>query len=268
MLNIIHIARFEVFRLFGSRRGWVSLIGFALVWAMLLYYVIFRASRLLARDGGSSLVGAALEYLGMDQLTNWRVPELAVYWLLALILLPFFCIALTADQTASDRARGTLRFLSLRSTRWQIFFGRYCGQMLLLFLFVGLSLLSTLPVTLYRDGAAMGGWIELAPAVLLNLLIVLLPYAALMALVSAMAKSARQATIYAIILWVITWFLARYLQAYFPQLSFLDWVMPGSQIPGLIRVVGWDAINFALIPLLQTVVLLAAGLFTLQTRDL
>ena len=114
----------------------------------------------------------------------------------------------------------------------------------------------------------MGGWIELAPAVLLNLLIVLLPYAALMALVSAMAKSARQATIYAIILWVITWFLARYLQAYFPQLSFLDWVMPGSQIPGLIRVVGWDAINFALIPLLQTVVLLAAGLFTLQTRDL
>ena len=85
MLNIIHIARFEVFRLFGSRRGWVSLIGFALVWAMLLYYVIFRASRLLARDGGSSLAGAALEYLGMDQLTNWRVPELAVYWLLALI---------------------------------------------------------------------------------------------------------------------------------------------------------------------------------------
>jgi len=219
---------------------------------MLLYYVIFRASRLLAQDGGSGAVGALLQYLGMDQLTDWRVPELAVYWLLGLMLLPFFCITLTADQTASDRSRGTMRLLTLRATRLQIFFGRYLGQILLLLVFVGLSLLSTLPVTLYRDAGAVDDWLALALPVLLNLLIVLLPYVALMALVSALAKSAR----------------LRYLLAYFPAATFLEWVMPGSQIKYLLRSVGWQAMQFVQIPLIQTVVLLVIGYLVMLRRDL
>lgn len=265
---MIHIARFELVRLLGSRRGWASLIAFVLVWAMLLYYVIFRASRLLAQDGGSGFVGALLQYLGMDQLTDWRVPELAVYWLLGLMLLPFFCITLTADQTASDRSRGTMRLLTLRATRLQIFFGRYLGQILLLLVFVGLSLLSTLPVTIYRDAGAVDDWLALALPVLLNLLIVLLPYVALMAVVSVLAKSARQATIYAIIIWIIAWFLLRYLLAYFPAATFLEWVMPGSQIKYLLRSVGWQAIQFVQIPLIQTVVLLVIGYLAMLRRDL
>ena len=265
---MIHIARFELVRLLGSRRGWASLIAFVLVWAMLLYYVIFRASRLLAQDGGSGFAGALLQYLGMDQLTDWRVPELAVYWLLGLMLLPFFCITLTADQTASDRSRGTMRLLTLRATRLQIFFGRYLGQILLLLGFVGLSLLSTLPVTIYRDAGAVDDWLALALPVLLNLLIVLLPYVALMAVVSVLAKSARQATIYAIIIWIIAWFLLRYLLAYFPAATFLEWVMPGSQIKYLLRSVGWQAIQFVQIPLIQTVVLLIIGYLAMLRRDL
>ena len=256
--------------MFASRRGWVAVVAFALVWGMLLYYVIFQASRLLAVQGGggSSMVGAVLDFLGMDQLTHWRVPELAVYWLLGLMLLPFYSVALSADQTASDRSRGTLRFLSLRSTRAQIFFGRYLGQLLLLLIFVGASLLSTLPVALYRDASAIPDWLSLAPAVLLNLLLVLAPYVALMGLVSALARSARQAMLFAIILWVVTWLVVRYLFAYFPQAGFLDWTMPGSQIPYLLRVVGWDAVQFAWIPLLQTVVLLVVGFLVMQRKDL
>ena len=196
------------------------------------------------------------------------MPELAVYWLLGLMLLPFFSVALSADQTASDRSRGTLRFLSLRSTRAQIFFGRYLGQLLLLLIFVGASLLSTLPVALYRDASAIPDWLSLAPAVLLNLLLVLAPYVALMGLVSALARSARQAMLFAIILWVVTWLVVRYLFAYFPQAGFLDWTMPGSQIPYLLRVVGWDAVQFAWIPLLQTVVLLVVGFLVMQRKDL
>lgn len=237
---------------------------------MLLYYVIFQASRLLAvqNTGSSSMASAVLEFLGMDQLTHWQVPELAVYWLLGLMLLPFFTVSLTADQTASDRSRGTLRFLSLRATRAQIFFGRYIGQLLLLLLFIGGSLLSTLPVALYRDAGAVPGWLSLAPAVVLNLMIVLAPYAALMGLVSALARSARQAMLFAIILWIVTWLVVRYLFAYFPQAGFLDWTMPGSQIPYLLKVVGWEAMQFAWIPLLQTIVLLAAGFIVMQRQDL
>lgn len=271
MKNLFLIANFELVRLLSTRRGWVSIVAFALIWAVLLYYVIFRASRLLAQDGGSGMVSAGLEFLGMERLNTWVVPELAVYWFFGLLLMPFYCIVLTADQTASDRSRGTLRFLALRSTRWQIYFGRYLGQVLVLALFILASILTTLPVALYRDSGSVGDWLSLAPAVLVNLLIVLLPYTALMAVVSILAKSARQAMLYAIILWIVVWFLSGYLRNNFSQpgqISVLDYVMPGSQMPLLLKSVGWDALQYAYIPLVQTVVLLAIGWLIMRRRDL
>lgn len=243
-------------------------MAFALVWALLLYYVVFKASRMLATDGGSGLIAGLLDYMGLDRIASWAVPELAVYWFLGLMLLPFFCITLTADQTASDRARGTLRFLLLRSTRWQIYFGRFLGQMFVQALFVIFTALTTLGVSLYRDGSSLPQWLETAPAVMVNLLIVLLPYTALMALVSIMAKSARQATLYAIILWIVFWFLIRYLLAKFPDLDLLQWVMPGSQITSLLKTTGWDALALAPIPLAQTVVLLIIGALIVRRIDL
>ncbi len=266
--NVFLIAKFELVRLLSTRRGLVSIVAFAMVWLVLLYYVIFRASRVLAQDGGSGLVSAVLDWLGMERLTAWAVPELAVYWFFGLMLLPLFCISLTADQTASDRSRGTLRYLVLRSTRWQIFFGRYLGQLLVLLLFILISIVTTLPVVLYRDAGGLPDWLALMPAILVNLMIVLLPYTALMALVSVLAKSARQATLYAIILWIAVWFISGLLMNYFPGLSFLDWVMPSSQIPLLLRSVGWDALQFAHIPILQSLLLLVAGWWLMQRRDL
>ncbi len=268
MKNVFLIARYELVRLLSTRRGWVSIVAFALVWLMLLYYVIFQASRVLAQDGGTGLVSSVLDMLGMDRLTSWAVPELAVYWFFGLMLLPFFCITLTADQTASDRSRGTLRFLVLRSTRWQIFFGRYFGQMLVLLLFIVASLVTTLPVVFYRDAGALPDWLALVLPVLVNLMIVLLPYTALMALVSVLAKSARQATLYAIILWIVVWFASRMIMNQLPGLEFLNWAMPGSQIRALLTSVGWDALRLAHIPLIQTLVLLLLGWWLMQRRDL
>jgi len=266
--NIFLIANFELVRLLSTRRGWVSIIAFALIWAVLLYYVIFRASRVIAQDGGTGLVTAGLEFMGMERLNSWVVPELAVYWFFGLTLLPFFCITLTADQTASDRSRGTLRFLALRSTRWQIFFGRYFGQLLVLALFVVVSVLTTLPVAMYRDASAVSDWLGLAPPVIVNLLIVLLPYVALMAVVSILAKSARQAMLYAIILWIVVWFVTGFLRERIPELGVLDYIMPGSQIPLLYKSVGWDALEFAFIPIAQTLVLLVIGWLLMARRDL
>lgn len=266
--NLFLIANYELVRLLSTRRGWVSIVAFALVWAVLLYYVIFRASRLMAQDGGSGVVSAGLDFFGMERLNSWSVPELAVYWFFGLTLLPFFCVVLTADQTASDRSRGTLRFLSLRSTRWQIFFGRYIGQLLLLALFIVTSVLTTLPVALYRDSGSMAEWLALAPAVMVNLLIVLLPYAALMAIASILAKSAFVAILYAIILWIVVWFISGYLHNNVPQLEALEHVLPGSQMLEQLKVVGWDAIQFAYLPLVQAAVLLAIGWLIMRRRHL
>ena len=268
MRQFLQIAYFELTRLFFTRRGWLAILACALVWGLLLYYAVYRAARLLAADQQTGLLSLLLSEIGWQDLARWSVPELAIYWFFGLSLLPFFCIVLTADQTASDRARGTLRYLHLRATRWQIYFGRFFGQMLVQLLFILVTLLSTLGVVMWRDPSLLQSWLELSPAIVVNLLIVVLPYTALMAMVSILAKSARQATTFAVILWIIAMLLIGYLGRQFPELSMLSQVLPGSQISQLMRVIGWDALALAWLPLLQTLVLLAVGAVVVRRIDL
>ena len=246
----------------------MSILAFALVWSLLLYYIIYRASLILTNPQQSGLVQVLLEFVGLQRMTAWPVPEMAVYWYLGLLIMPFFCLTLTADQTASDRARGTLRFILLRATRWQLFFGRFLGQMWVQALLILATTASVLVITAMRSSADLAGWTQEGIAVVVNLFIVLLPYTALMAVVSVMARSARQATTYAVILWIVFWFLARYLLAKFPDMTALEWILPGAQLKAQMRSVGWDAFALAPIPLLQMAVLLLVGWLLVRRIDL
>lgn len=260
MRNLFIIARFEITRLLLTRRGMLSVVAFALVWFLLLWYAIYPASRFMAQNNQQgSLTGILLQQINLGHLSDWAVPELTVYWLFSLFLLPFFSIMLTADQTASDRARGTLRFLHLRATRNALFFGRFLGQMLVQCLIIAITAITTFALALTRDPAIAGSGLEQLLLVIVNLLIVVMPYTALMAVMSIIAKSARQATLYAIILWIVSMLVISMLHAQLPGLAILDWILPGSQITPLMKLQGWDTLQLMPIPLIQTAVLLLAG---------
>jgi len=266
--TFLTIAQFELTRVLLTRRGMVSILAFALIWFVVLRYAIYPASRFLGGSGSNSLIGLLLGEINLGHLAEWSVPELSVYWLISLLLLPLFCIALTADQTASDRARGTLRFLHLRATRSAIFFGRFAGQMFIQWLLIVITGLSTFALALYRDPALLSTGIDHFVVIVVNLTIVLLPYTALMAMVSIASKSARQATVYAIILWIVFMLLIRYLQAKFPDLVLLDWILPGSQIKSLVQLQSWDTLSLAPIPLIQCAILLFVGWLIMRRIDL
>ena len=265
--NIILLAAYELSRLFMTRRGLLSLLAFALVWFLILRYAIYGAAQFFMVDAPGGLIVSFFNSSIINNLMSWQIPELAVFWVISLYLLPVFCVALTADQTASDRARGTLRLLHLRATRDSIFFGRFLGQMLILFMLILLALLTTLMLILMRDESLLIASLRLSFILLVNLLLVLLPYTALMAWVSSMARSARQATLYAVIIWIVCSIVTGWLSSKFPGLWGLDKVLPGAQVSGLLHLSGWNTLSLAYLPIIQTIVLLFLGRMMMHRSD-
>ena len=267
-MSILTIARFEWVKLFGTRRGWLSIVAFLLIWLLVLRYAIAPAAYYLGASETAGLVGLLLERVGWQQLADWPAAELALYWLIALYLLPFFSVIIAADQIASDKARGTLRFLALRASRSQIFFGRFVGQCLIQLLLVLTTLASVALLVMLNSADRLSGVLVQLPVVVINLLLVLLPYVALMAAVSVLARSARQATTYAVVVWIVVSFALAYVQSRFGPVAALDWVLPGSQVPALLKLYGWDTLNLAPVPLIHTLVLLVIGWWSMRRADL
>ena len=266
-MPIFSICQFEWSRLFLTKRGWLSIAAFALIWAVILVTVIAPAARVVTSEL-SGLASVALDSLGLQHLSNWASVEVALYWVICLYLLPLFSITIAADQTASDKTRGTLRFLALRTTRSQIFFGRFLGQFTIQILLVAVTLLSVLLLVGYYGADKLNGALQSTPVVFVNLLLVLMPYVALMALLSLLARSARQATLFAIVAWTIISIAISFIQSRYGPLPILDWVLPGSQIGNLLRLDGWDTLTLAPVPLLHTAILLFAGWLAMRRIDL
>jgi ABC-type transport system involved in multi-copper enzyme maturation permease subunit len=267
-MRIIVLAQDEILRLLSTRRGIVSLSGFLFVWIAVLNYVILPAAAFFVGAGNSGLTQVLLPRLGLEAWQQWPAPELAVYWVISLYLLPFFALLASADQTASDRSRGTLRYLVLRCSRLEIFLGRFLGQWFIMSVVVALTLGSVLLVISMNTPELLEESLLRSPVILINLVLVVMPYLALMAWVSVMASSARQATLYATIIWIAVSLLVGYLQGRFGPLAVLDWALPGSQISQLVRLSDWQTLSYAAIPLLHTLVFLVIGAIVMRQRDL
>jgi ABC-type transport system involved in multi-copper enzyme maturation permease subunit len=259
-------SRFELQRLLLTPRGWFGLAAFSTIWYLLLRYPIYQASVQLQDPQIQQMLSSMLGMVGMYNLMNWSLPELSVYWALTVLLMPLAVLFSAADQTCSDRSRGTLRFLTLRSSRDSIFFGRFIGQMLVQALLLGLSLLATLALAAWRVGELPIAAVNAALVIWLNLLIVLMPFTALMALCSALVKSSRLAISLAIVSMGGVAGLLGYLVWHFPDLRSVLGYLPGAQLPMLLGAQGWDTLKHSVLPLLQTLVLLTAGRFVMQEK--
>jgi ABC-type transport system involved in multi-copper enzyme maturation permease subunit len=262
------ITRFELFRLFGSPRGWFALAAFAVIWFLILRYPIFEASSALQQADTQAMLSRVFGMIGMYKLMAWPLPELIVYWLISLVLLPLAVVITSADQTCSDRSRGTLRFLTLRTSRDTIFFGRFLGQWLVQGLLIVISLVATLGLAVWRQHSLSLPALEAALIMALNLVIVLAPFTALMALCSVLVRSSKLAVCLAIVGGGVLVGLISWAGWYFPDVLRLLQYMPGAQVPALLSNQGWSTFKEVTLPLVQTVVLLALGRMALQGKSL
>ena len=214
MTRVALLAGAEVRRTLASRRGLVSVLAFALLWALVLVYVV-RPARLLDASGGDgsgggggagALIAALAERFGLEALLAWPSAQLAAGWVAALYLLPVVVLSAAVDQVASDRARGTLRYLVLRASRTEILLGRWLGQAVVQLALVAAALGSTLALVALDAPERLADSLGAAAPAGLALWLSLLPWVALASLVSVLAPSARRATLLALAAWlVLSW---------------------------------------------------------------
>ncbi|MEZ9234646.1 MULTISPECIES: ABC transporter permease subunit [unclassified Shewanella] len=262
------IASYEVSKRFTNTKGIAALIAFSLLWTIILLYPVQSASVYMLEPGFKELVQHIYGPDALNQLFSWKVAEFAVFWCIALYVFPMFSIFISADQFSSDKQRGSFRFLSLRVSRDSIFFGRFLGQMLIQSCLLLLTILATIVLILSRDTGLFMDALVSAVSVFINVFIALLPYTAVMAVLSWYASSARQASIYAIILGLVSFILIAIINSQLPALSFLSWALPGSQLSLMIDTQGLQSLMYAPIPLIQAVAILIAGRIYMQRSAL
>ncbi|WP_428618883.1 ABC transporter permease subunit [Shewanella sp.] len=256
----LELAKFELKKILFSTRGMIGLATFALVWCLILWYPVKQASIYLFSPDFKQLLEGVFGAANVGELLSWNVAEMAIVWVAALYLFPIFSLFVGADQFASDRARGSFRFLTLRVSRDTLFFGRVTGYLLIQGILLLLTLVATLLLVAYRDPSLV--WLAMGSGLLVftNIMIVLLPFTALMALLSLHANSARQASIYAVLILAGGTIINGIISHYLPDLSAaLQWLIPGAQLSMMINTKGLSSLAVAAIPLLQACVLLLLG---------
>lgn len=79
-------AAFELRRLWQTRSGLMTLAATAVIWGLLLYYLILPATELVS---SLASMNTNIRIMGtniLQHLGNWPSPELTLYWLLSLFL--------------------------------------------------------------------------------------------------------------------------------------------------------------------------------------
>lgn len=254
--RLAQIAGFELVRMFLTKRGLIALAAFALVWVIILRYPIGQAVGLVSSPEFEQIARDISGSIGLSKLLDWPEAEIAMYWLIALYSFPIFALFISSDQTVGDRERGTLRFISLRSTRFEILFGRFLGQLAVLSCLVGITLVATLAVLGYREPSLLMSGIVRALSLFFILVITFAPFVALMSLINTFARSSRLSIVIAILYFFAGGIVVSLIQWQLPGLTVLDYIFPGMQIE---KVAGQNLSLLVTlsIPLLQSVVFIA-----------
>ncbi len=246
------LAKFELVRLFLTKRGMLAISAFALGWFFILYYPVNSAVSIVStvefRDAVEQLFGA----LGLTALLEWPVSELAIYWLIAIYSFPMFALIVSCDQTCSDRTRGTLRFISLRASRNEILLGRFSGQVLITSVLILLTLIATVAMAVWRDGSLLIDATLKSLDLFKELFIAILPFIALMTFFNSFLRSAKLTVIWTFLFFGIGSIIITLLTLKIPAAEYLNYLLPGQQLDDIVGQNQLSLTQYA-VPLLQTI---------------
>jgi len=228
------LARFELTRLFLTKRGMAALAAFATVWFIVLYYLVSSAVTIVSSEMFQDVARQLFGALGVSNLLEWPVPELAIYWLIAAYLFPCFSLFSASDQTCSDRTRGTLRFISLRATRPEIIIGRFLGQILITSILISITILATVIMAAYRDLSLITDSVFHAIKLFIDLSIIVLPFIAFMSFLNSFLKSSKMAMVVCTLIFGLGPFVVNLIAYKLPIAMQLNHLFPGKQITDLL----------------------------------
>ncbi|MEW6996183.1 ABC transporter permease subunit [Colwelliaceae bacterium BS250] len=261
------LAKFELIRLFFTKSGLLSLAVFSTIWFGILYYLVASAVDIMYNSEFKSLAQSLFGGFGLSELFNWPVAELAVFWLVALYSFPFFALIISSDQTCADRDRGTLRFISLRATRLEIIFGRFLGQVIIIAILIALTLLATLIMAGFRDLSLLTNGVAIASNLFFELIIIVLPFIALMTFFNSFTKSSRAALGLCTLFFGVLPLIISLIAYQLPALAALQYIFPGYQISNVVNAAD-IGITDRLLPIAQMIAYLSVAQLVMKRSSL
>lgn len=253
---------------FASKRGLFVSAVFIFIWTLLLFYPIRLAAEAMQNPDTSSLVLSLLTLVGLEPLKTWILAEFAIYWAVALFLLPAFSILMSTDQMISDRNRGSLKFLTLRCTRGEIFFGRFMGQLLIQLSLLVLTLFITFLISLINNSEHWLSSLQVLPLMFINLLVVICPFIALMSLFSVLMTSVPIALIVALLSLFLGGVLINLAAYYLPIIGVLNYAIPGIQLVDMAQASPDVALLSLWVPIMQCLCYLALGFAIFKGQEI
>lgn len=261
------LAQFELNRLFLTKRGLVALVAFCLFWYLILTQLVSRGAELLQSKSFRSVAEDVFGRLGLETLYSWPMPELVVFWLVAIFIFPLSALLVSADQTASDRERGTLRFLTLRCSRTEILLGRFFGALLIIVVLIGMALTATVVMGFYNGSPTVPQSLKLGATLWFHLSLAVLPFIALTAVFNCFLRSARQVVLAALLFLGFGGILISVIVDQIPALNALNYLLPGHELTALLSDPG-ESVQAYIQPLLQTFALFAVAMLINQRSAL
>ncbi len=255
LFRIWILAKFELVRLFLTKRGMLAILAFATAWFIILYYPVNSAVSIVSSDNFKDMAQQMFGVLGLSELLNWPVSELAMYWLIAIYSFPIFALIVSSDQTCADRTRGTLRFISLRATRNEILFGRFLGQLMIVSALIALTLLATVMMASWRDFGLLLQAFTKSMYLFKELFIAVLPFIALMAFFNSFLKSAKLTVVMTVLFFGLGSIVIAILEYQFTVAENLNYIFPGVQLGDVVGQQGF-AMHQYIIPITQTFIYL------------
>lgn len=265
--SLLLIAEREFMQLFVSRRGLLTLSCYAIIWFLILYYPISTAVDLANNADFREIVQHLSNSQGINHLLEWPAAELAVYWIAALYVLPFFSVFLAADQTSSDRQRGTLRFVCLRASRESVFFGKFVGQLLIQTVLMLFTLVATVIMAIMSQDITLVA-LSIGVVIAINLVLYIAPYIAMMSCLSATFDSPRNVLLFTVLIWFCVFVVESLALLMGFDISIISRLLPGNYTSELLQSDGWDTLSIAWLPLLQCLFWLSLGMLQMKRRPL
>lgn len=259
------ISQFELTRLFLTKRGAILLAAFAIVWFLILKYPVSYSVSILGNESFGENINVFSSQLNLDYLLQWAYSEVAVYWLFGIFIFPFIAVLMTSDQTASDASRGTIRFLLLRASRNQLLFGRFIGQLIIMMVLIGLTMTAAFIMGIWREPSNILAAIPQLILVASNLILVCLPFIALMALFNSWIQSSKLSVVFTIIILPIVTGFISYIATYIAPVEYVLFALPGVQLTDTVQMANFQ-LSSIIIPLAQTAAYLGLAQFVLTTN--
>jgi len=230
-------------------KGLIFLLPYTLLWIWVLGKFGQGAATWFQRPEGLAFASWIFNPELARELFAAHPPTLSAWYLISLFVLPLFVMLAGCNQLAGDAGRGYFRFLLTRCTRTEIFSARLLGASLQLIAASSVSLLAATLISLDLDLRDSAEVIAYALHIGLVIPLYILPYLALMSLLSALFSSAAASLFAAMLLFTGIRFAGFILQLRWPGLDLLGWLLPSHTAAMLVDPAsGSEAMALLLMP--------------------